>query len=363
MKARKQRSKHQRWDQMDKSQLSLRALAEQYLVTCQTEGKSPKTLRGYKEKLSRFVRWLEGPLAGFTLEAVRRYVIHLQAAQKWDGHPFTPKTGDRLSPTSVRNHVVAIKAFATWLWEEGYAPDNVLERLSRPTAPRKLIEPLTREECSKLLESIDLNAANGTRDIAIVALLLDTGLRCGELVSLRVLDVHLQDQWLKVMGKGQKERMVPFGARAGNILQRYLTFFRPKTYPHPEFFLTVDGDPITENTVTMLFARLRKKTGIERLHPHLLRHTFATSYLVAGGDVFTLQHILGHTTLEMTRRYVSLASSQVSIQQHRFSPIDGMKTPALRMRGKANAKRERNSPKVKVSFLRLPLDSQYSGRW
>jgi integrase len=72
----------------------------------------------------------------------------------------------------------------------------------------------------------------------------------------------------------------------------------------------------------MLFTRLRRRTGIARLHPHLLRSTFATSYLVAGGDVFTLQNILGHTTLEMTRRYVALASSQVSIQHHRFSPMD-----------------------------------------
>lgn len=132
-----------------------------------------------------------------------------------------------------------------------------------------------------LLSCADPNTANGCRDLAILTLFLDTGLRYAELVSLRLPDLHLEDQWLKVMGKGQKERLVPFGSRATKVLRRYITFFRPDSYPVPELFLTIDGEPISENTLKMLFVRLRRKTGIDRLHAHLLRHTFATSYLVA----------------------------------------------------------------------------------
>jgi hypothetical protein len=92
----------------------------------------------------------------------------------------------------------------------------------------------------------------------------------------------------------------------------------------------VDGEPANGNTIRMLFKRLRQRSGVKRVHPHLLRHTFATSYLVAGGDVFTLQSILGHTTLEMTRRYVALASSQVNLQHRRFSPMDRINTAVFR---------------------------------
>lgn len=218
--------------------------------------------------------------------------------------------------------MLVLKGFATWLWEEDYTPENVLHRLQLPKVPKRVIEVLSEAEVARLLASVDPNIAAGARDLAILTLFLDTGLRLGELVGLRLADVHLADQWLKVMGKGSKERLVPFGSRTAKILGRYLSMFRAPLSDVQSAFLGQDGTPLTENTIKMLFCRLRVRSGIVRLHPHLLRHTFATSYLVAGGDVFTLQAILGHTTLEMTRRYVTLASAHVTIQHRRFSPID-----------------------------------------
>ena len=129
----------------------------------------------------------------------------------------------------------------------------------------------------------------------------------------------LDEGWLKVFGKGQKERIVPFGLRATGSLREYLT----GVGEHRDYvFLNADGSPLTQNAVKMLFGRLRARTGLPKLHPHLLRHTFATRFLMAGGDVFSLQAMLGHTTLEMTRRYVTLANSYVAIQHRRFSPMD-----------------------------------------
>jgi site-specific recombinase XerD len=195
--------------------------------------------------------------------------------------------------------------------------------------PSRVIEVLSEEEVAALLAAVDADTTSGARDLGMLTLFLDSGLRLSELVGLEAGDVHLDEQWLKVMGKGSKERIVPFGARTAKVLSRYITFFRPEG-EIDTLFLCCDGGPITLNTVKMLFTRLRRRSGIERLHAHLLRHTFATSYLMAGGDVFTLQAILGHTTLEMTRRYVNLASAHVAVQHRRFSPMDRLHSAELK---------------------------------
>ena len=128
----------------------------------------------------------------------------------------------------------------------------------------------------------------------------------------------------KVMGKGRKERIVPMGSNAQRALQRYLFRYRPKPLHAgiDNVFLTVLGKTLTENSVKLIFSRLAKKSRVARLHAHLCRHTFATRFLINGGDVFTLQQILGHSTLEMVRRYVTLAANHVAIQHNKFSPLD-----------------------------------------
>ena len=171
-------------------------------------------------------------------------------------------------------------------------------------------------------ECLSQNTSAGCRDAAILLLFLDTGLRCAELLHLGTEDVHIEDQWLKVMGKGQKERIVPFGSRAAKLLQRYFYYFRPEPLIEDRFFLCLDGSTMSENTIKLVFARLSKKADVPRLHIHLLRHTFATRYLMNGGDSLSLQRILGHTTLEMTRRYVDMVAVQRTIMRKSPSAMD-----------------------------------------
>lgn len=311
-----------RWETMDKSSVPLSRIADLYLTTCQIEGKTDKTLRGYREKLFRFVRWLDGNLADFTLEAVRFYLQELRATQKYTGHRFTPQKDQPLSQQSIINHIRVLKGFATWLEEEGYTPQNALRRLTVPKGQKKLLSTLTALEITSLLNKLNSRTHTGCRDLAIVLLFLDTGLRCAELLSLMVADVHLDAQWLKVMGKGGKERIIPFGTRTSKALQRYLAHFRPEPLDKDFLFLTVDGRPISENAIKLIFARLAQRSGVNRLHVHLLRHTFATNYLIAGGDPLSLQQILGHSTLEMTRRYVNQAAVQEMVRQRKLSPAD-----------------------------------------
>lgn len=312
-----------RWAKMEKSHIPISSLVDQYILTCRTEGKTFSTIRGYREKLRRFLGWGEAAeLGDFTVEMVRDYISHLQSAHKYEGHPFNPTQDKLLSQAAVRNHVIVLRSFSSWLDRELYTAENVLKRLQVPRAPVKVIEALTDEEIEQLFSSLDVNVDVGCRNAALLMLFLDTGLRSSELLGLQLEDVHLEEQWLKVMGKGQKERIVPFGAKATRLLQRYVTIFRPSTMIGNQFFPCVDGSPLGENAVRIMFSRLGERAGVPRLHIHLLRHTFATRYLLNGGDAFSLQQLLGHTTLEMTRKYTDMVALEKAVKRRKPSPMD-----------------------------------------
>ena len=165
----------------------------------------------------------------------------------------------------------------------------------------------------------------GSRNTALLSLMLDTGVRLSEAAGLGEGDVHIEDRYIKVMGKGFKERLIAFGAACQRSLLDYL--YRHRMEPaHPgvtSFFLTIDGYPLTIEAIKSLMDRLAVSSGVRRLHPHLLRHTYATWFLLNGGDVFLLKQNLGHTTLAMVEHYVHMASRDVAIRSQSFSPLDG----------------------------------------
>ena len=163
--------------------------------------------------------------------------------------------------------------------------------------------------------------------------LLDSGLRVSELCGLRYEDAHIEEGYLKVLGKGAKERIVPIGALAQKMLWRYVIHFRPESEVESDnyLFLTLDGKPLKPNAVKLLLKRWGKKAGVPRVHAHLCRHTYATNFLNHNcGDVFRLQQILGHTTLEMVRKYVHFASTQALMNGRTSSPVDHMGIRKLR---------------------------------
>ena len=312
----------QRWETMDKNHIPLRQIAETYYTTCQIEGKTLKTLRGYREKLGRFIRWLDGALSDFTLTNVREYLQELKQTNRFEGHPFTPKQSNLLSDQTIINYVRVLKGFATWLMEEEYTENNILARLAVPRGTKKLLPTLSPLEITAIVKSLNPRTHSGSRDLAIALLFLDTGLRCAELLTLTMDDLHLDSQWLRVMGKGRKERVTPFGSRVTKVLQRYIGYFRPQPQGPDNVFLTMDGRPLTENSIELILSRLGQRSGVAHLHIHLLRHTFATNYLISGGDPFSLQQILGHSTLETTRRYVNQAAVQTMVKERKLSPAD-----------------------------------------
>jgi site-specific recombinase XerD len=305
--------------------LELRRLLTHYAQGIAAEGKSPTTVKGYREIIGRFFRYLETEglpdvLTSLNLGTARDYILY--------------QLNRGLSPFTAQDDARALKAFASWLHREDYTTDNLLSRLKIPKAPFKIIEILTPEEIDRLIKIKDPLTEYGCRDIAILLTFLDSGLRDSELCDLDLADTHIEEGYLKVMGKGAKERLVPIGNRTQQALWRYVIHFRPKPATGKDhLFLTAEGYPIHSNTISQLFRRWRKKADIPRLHAHLCRHTFATNFLVNNcGDVFRLQQILGHTSLEMVRRYVHLASGQSMLRNRPSSPLDSLDLASLRGR-------------------------------
>ncbi len=314
----KSRRRNLHWGDLNMAELELEKLILHFEQSNKAECKSPKTITWYTEMITGFTRFLTGTdrrpvLVEFDISAVREFIIHEQERG--------------LSPYTVQGKVRALKAFASWLLNESYTIDHVLYNLKTPKAPQNLIEPLTATEIDQLVKSQNPLTALGCRNIAILVLLLDTGLRVSELCGLRSDDAHIEEGYLKVMGKGSKERVVPIGGLAQKMLWRYIIHFRPGDSIEADnyVFLTLDGKPLCPNAIKLLLKRWGKKAGVPRLHAHLCRHTYATNFLnYKCGDVFRLQQILGHTTLEMVRRYVHYASIQDMINGKPSSPMDHM---------------------------------------
>jgi len=328
---------NQRWEDVEKLTITLTRLIEHYTIDLKSQNKSDKTVRWYIANLRSFEIWLKrhrrpGQLNDLDIDTVRLYVLYLQDEHpKYQGHPYTPSRGDRLSDYSVQGHVRTLRAFSSWLQREEYLEENVLSRLRVPKAVKEEIKPLTPEEISRILACFSASTAIGCRSYAIVYSMLDAGLRVSEITSLEMKNVDLEQGQLLVRGKGNKERVVPIGNKAQKYLQRYIYHFKPEPLlpEQDRVFLTSEGKPLGDNSLKLFFTRLKVRTGIKRLHAHLLRHTFATYYLRNGGDLLSLQKILGHTSLEMVRVYAHLAEADVKAKHRRYSPMDRLEIKGL----------------------------------
>lgn len=311
----------------EKMEITLATLIDLFLATKQTEGKTTKTLSWYRQKLEAFDQFLGGnaPLKEVNLAQARAFIAHLQGKEtKFDGHPFRPEAQEGLSAHTVHGYARTLKAFSSWLVEEGFATHDPFAKLKRPKTPKAMIEVLSDDEIASLLASINPNHLMGARLYAAFLTLLDTGIRANELCTLTLDNTHLNEGYLKVFGKGQKERMVPFGATTKKALLRWLITWREALACDGEeaFFLTETGEPLSYSALSQAVKRLGKRAGVERLHCHLLRHTFSVHYLMAGGDIMTLKLMLGHSSLEVTQAYLHLAAAHVQVQHSKFSPVD-----------------------------------------
>jgi integrase/recombinase XerD len=259
---------------------------------------------------------------------IRAFILYLQQKRCFSGHRFNHAQNRGITGHTINCYLRSIRSLFSWLVSENIIAANPFDQVKIPRPPRKIITTFSNFQIQQLLSVIDSSTADGYRDYTIILTLLDTGLRVSELCSLRLSNLRLEDGMLKVLGKGNKERLIPVGKNVQRLLWRYISRYRPEpAMPNSDLlFLTMDGRPLTKDRVDKIMTYYGRKAGLAgvRCSPHTLRHTAAVSFLRNGGDVFSLQRMLGHATLEMTRRYCELADIDVKKAHMTASPVDNL---------------------------------------
>ncbi len=289
-------------------------------------GRRPKTVAWYTDILAGFGAFAlaelgREPLVGdLSLDLARRWAAALTGAGSAAGEPTR-----RLSSATRHGYLTALKAFARWLRRERYVSRDPLAGLAVPRLEDHLFPVFSDEQLGALLAETRGDSPRARRWAAVVWLLLDGGLRLSELVGLTGERLDLERGEARVLGKGGRERLVPLGAAAISALRRYLALRGEPAGTEP-VFLDQAGRPLSRTAVYRGVRSLGRRAGISgvRCSPHTFRHSFATRFLTLGGDVLTLQRLLGHSprSLAVTQRYVTLLDEDLRAAHRRASPGD-----------------------------------------
>lgn len=221
----------------------------------------------------------------------------------------------------------ALRCFFGFLTREELIAQNPFTLVEKPRMEKKLITPLSMDQVRKLLAGLNQKYFPYHTVWTVMVLLLDTGLRVSEVINLRMDRIDFQAGVLRVMGKGGREREVPFGATSKQALWNYMAR-RGEVPDQNILFVNRFGGKLCRIWVQQAMRFLGRRVGIQgvRVSPHTLRHTFAINYIRNGGDAFSLQRILGHSSLDMVKLYVSLADQDVATLYRKFSPMDRLGT-------------------------------------
>ena len=310
------------------SDSNLDALLFAYQRYMAAEGKSRRTIESTLACVRGFAAYLGEPLAvdSVTASQLREYILHLQSRPKWVSHPTISADKGSLSPFTIATHVRTIKAFWSWLEREEFVDSNPLSHVPTPKTPICEVRTLSPEECRALVAAIPTKGFVGMRDRALVLALMGMGARITEVTSLKIPDVDFETGQIRVLGKGQKERRLFMSPNVFKAMHKY--WLKERQPVEGEYFFThKNGRPLDRWYVNHQFHKYSKQAGLRdrSVSPHKLRHTYATEFLRDGGDVFTLQKVLGHSTLDMSRHYAQIANDDVERSMRAHSPVERLK--------------------------------------
>ena len=222
-----------------------------------------------------------------------------------------------LEQSTVQRYLVALKAFWRWCIQEGFTEDNPTTTIKLGRPAQKVVKGLSPAQLKTLLNSLKDRKQEDARNKAIVLILVDCGLRVSELTNLTIDDIDFERGLIQVMGKGAKQRLARMGLKTQKAVWKYL-MMRGKTDSN-WLWLNPMGEQLTSNGIQqMMRKQLSKEVGF-RVYPHLLRHTFAISFLYNGANTFECQYSLGHSSLEMTRRYCQALSFEDVLRRHQIT--------------------------------------------
>ena len=272
---------------------------------------SPNTIASYRHDINYFASYLlDKKLNDVNTGDVRSFLIFLREKG--------------LASSTVARYLSSIKSFYRYLFVEKLILDNPIEVIDSPCSWRKLPNVLSVEEVDALIAAPDIKTSDGLRDFAMLELLYATGLRVTELISLKLSAVDLSVGYLRTLGKGSKERVVPFGDNARIAIENYLLRVRPslsKKTQSTDLFLTRRGTSMTRQGFWKILKKYITKAKISgNVSPHTLRHAFATHLLERGADLRSVQQMLGHSDISSTQIYTHILKERMREVHDRFHP-------------------------------------------
>lgn len=280
---------------------------DEFLAHLRVEkGASPRTVEAYSGDLADYAAFLDEAGVRDVDRVDRDAVVGYESDLVERGYAVS----------SIDRHISALKSFHKFCVREGFAEGNPTSTVRLPRPPDKLPDVLSIEQVDEMLSKVNGEGACGLRDRALLEVLYGCGLRVSECVGLNLLDCAFDEGYLRVTGKGDKERIAPISGAAERALATYLNEGRPelvKPYadPTPAVFLNARGGRLTRQSIHKVVARAGLLIGVENLHPHTLRHSFATHLLAGGADLRVIQEILGHSDISTTQIYTHVSRSHI----------------------------------------------------
>ncbi|MCF7886594.1 MAG: site-specific tyrosine recombinase XerD [Candidatus Marinimicrobia bacterium] len=276
---------------------------------------SKNTIAAYKNDLQRYCDYLESEKItvpnSVKLRNIQKFINELRDVG--------------LSKRTIARNISAIKSFHRFLLLEDIVETDPTEFLDSPKMPKKLPEVLEVEEVEEIMDQIDLTTQKGIRDQAIIETLYSTGLRVSELISLKKSEVYFEEGVIRVLGKGNKERIVPFGKCAEAAIKKYIKGVRynlaKKGQGQNILFLNLRGHPLSRMGIWKIIRNYVKLTSIKKnVSPHIFRHSFATHLLEGGANLRAVQEMLGHVDISTTQIYTHLDKNYLKEQHRTFHP-------------------------------------------
>ena len=264
---------------------------DKFLYNQKLKHNSPETLEYYKKRIGYFISFVKNKnIRRIKASDYEQYTLYLLSKN--------------ISDATVKTSLTAVRVFLNFLYNKKFISNDIVSELENFKCGKKTIVILSQEQIEEIYSYYNENEFYGARNLFLISLMLDCGLRVSEVINLRKDDINIDLKSIKVHGKGNKERIVPLSDVTLYYFKNYLKF--PQVYD----FLSVNiaGIQLTTSAIRRLLLNLRDALHFSTLYPHYLRHSFATWFLINGGDPLSLQTILGHETLYMTEIYVHIAN-------------------------------------------------------
>ncbi len=283
------------------------------------KGLSKNTIEAYKHDMALYLSFLGkacvNDFDSVSVHTVQDFISFLRVDYKKDG-------GGKLGSASINRTVACVRGFHKFFLREGYTENDPISEMPVMKKPKRLPKVLSVDQVTRLLEGAFPNSPRGTRDRAILELMYSCGLRISEAAAVKQQDIDMDAAFVRVIGKGSKERIIPVGGKALGAVGVYLKDGRPllkKQARDPSLFLSVRGKGMTRQALWKIIRGYANASGLTNMSPHTLRHSFATHLLQAGADLRAVQEMLGHASISTTQIYTHLAKDdlkQIYLETH-----------------------------------------------